>query len=83
MSEYIKKDDILSAAVEVEYLGRRRMMVSVSKVDELPVIEIVRCNGCKHWVSDGGAMMFCENTDGYTMGEDFCSHGEVENEQMD
>ena len=40
MSEYIKKDDILSAAVEVEYLGRPRMMVSVAKIGQLPAIEI-------------------------------------------
>ena len=40
MSEYIKKDDILSAAVEVEYLGRPRMMVSVAKIGQLSAIEI-------------------------------------------
>lgn len=41
MSEYLKKVDLLSAAVEVEYLGRPRMMVSVAKIGQMPSIEAV------------------------------------------
>ena len=41
MSEYLKKVDLLSAAVEVEYLGRPRLMVSVAKIGQMPSIEAV------------------------------------------
>ena len=41
MMEYIKKVDLLSAAVEVEYLGRPRLMVSVAKIGQMPSIEAV------------------------------------------
>ena len=39
--EYINKVDLLSAAVEVEYLGRPRLMVSVAKIGQMPSIEAV------------------------------------------
>lgn len=38
--------------------------------------ESVRCGECKHWISDGGAIMFCENTDLPTNKSDYCSWGE-------
>ena len=41
MAEYLKKVDLLSAAVEVEYLGRPRLMVSVAKIGQMPSIEAV------------------------------------------
>lgn len=41
MSEYLKKVDLLSAAVEVEYLGRPRLMVSVARIGQMPSIEAV------------------------------------------
>lgn len=37
--EYIKKIDLLSKAVEVEYLGRPRMMVSVAQIGEMPSVD--------------------------------------------
>lgn len=36
MADYVKKVDLLAAAVEVEYLGRPRMMVSASKIGTMP-----------------------------------------------
>lgn len=39
-------------------------------------LDIVRCKECKHWWSDGGAIMFCEQTDFPTDADDFCSYGE-------
>jgi hypothetical protein len=47
---------------------------------DAPSIDIVRCKECKHWVSDGGAIMFCEHTDIPTDANDFCSWGEREGE---
>ena len=41
MAEYLKKVDLLAAAVEVEYLGRPRMMVSAAKIGMMPSIEAV------------------------------------------
>lgn len=40
MSEYIKKVDLLAKAVEVEYLGRPRLMVSVAQIGLMPAIEV-------------------------------------------
>ena len=52
----------------------------VEEVMQLPTIDLVRCNECKHWRSDGGAIMFCEHTDFPTNADDFCSYGEREGE---
>lgn len=53
MSEYIKKVDVLGKAVEVEYLGRPRLMVSVAQIGLMPAIEVDdtskgTCETCKH-----------------------------------
>ena len=68
MSEYIKKEDILSAAVEVEYLGRRRMMVSVAKIGQMQTIDIVRCRDCRRRPS-------CVTFEGIADYDGFCSMG--------
>lgn len=39
--EYIKKVDLLEKAVEVEYLNRPRLMVSVATIGKMPSIEAV------------------------------------------
>ena len=38
--EYIKKVDLLDACVEVEYLGRPRMMVSAAKIGTMPAVDV-------------------------------------------
>lgn len=38
--------------------------------------EIVRCKECRHYISDGGAVMLCEVTNNVTRPEDFCSWAE-------
>lgn len=40
------------------------------------VRDLIRCEGCKHYISDGGALMECEITEFLTMPDDFCSYGE-------
>ena len=52
----------------------------LANIDDAPSIDIVRCKECKHWVSDGGAIMFCEHTDVPTDANDYCSYGEREGE---
>ncbi len=69
MSEYIKKEDILSAAVEVEYLNRRRMMVSVAKIGQMQTVDIVRCRDCRRRMS-------CVTFEGIADYDGFCSMGE-------
>lgn len=68
MSEYIKKEDILSAAVEVEYLGRQRMMVSVAKIGQMETAEIVRCRDCRRRSS-------CVTFEGIADYDGYCSMG--------
>ena len=68
MSEYIKTEDILSAAVEVEYLGRPRRMVSVAKIGQMPVIKVVRCRDCRRRPS-------CVTFEGIADYDGFCSMG--------
>ena len=55
----------------------------VRMLNEAPTIDavsVVRCENCKHWQSDGGAMMVCEHTDIPTDACDFCSWAEREGE---
>ena len=47
MAEYVKVIDLLGACVEVEYLGRPRMMVSASKIAQLPSVEIPQWIPCE------------------------------------
>lgn len=81
MSEYIKKEDILLAAVEVEYLNRPRMMVSVAKIGQMQTVDIVRCKECKHCYVDGEQVKFnaCELNHNKVQSDDwFCADGERE-----
>lgn len=56
-------------------------LVSVfDAIDDAPHIDIVRCKECRHWRSDGGAMMLCEISQAFTMDDDYCSWGEREGE---
>ena len=60
MAEYLKKVDLLSAAVEVEYLGRPRMMVSAAKIGMMPGVEIPdRPQG--EWIDKGKNLWKCSN----------------------
>ena len=79
--EYIKKVDLLSSAVEVEYLGRPRLMVSVAKIGQIPAIEVVRCKECA-WNYDD--TYYCALHEHMVAPNAFCSHGERRNnEQVD
>lgn len=40
------------------------------------VVEVVRCKDCRHYESDGGALMVCSITDTVKDDADFCSYGE-------
>lgn len=53
MAEYVKVVDLLDACTEVEYLGRPRMMVSASKIAQLPSIEIPQWIPCEERMPKG------------------------------
>lgn len=39
-------------------------------------VEVVRCKDCKHYESDGGALMVCSDTGVVVDDTDYCSYGE-------
>ena len=67
--EYIKKLDLIGAAVEVEYLGRPRLMVSVARIGNTPSVEIVCCGECR---KRNGCVIF----EGIADENGYCSMGE-------
>lgn len=81
MSRYIEADKVLKELRlnhnDVIYIDKRD---TAKRIEKIKGIDIVRCKECKHWRSDGGAMMVCENTDIPTDACDFCSWGEREGE---
>lgn len=38
--------------------------------------ELVRCKDCRHYGSDGGALMVCDVSDMVVDDTDYCSYGE-------
>lgn len=50
------------------------------QIDDIPtadVVEVVRCKDCKHYETDGGALMVCKVSALNTNDDDFCSYGEA------
>ncbi len=78
--EYIKKVDLLNKAVEVEYLGRPRLMVSVAQIGLMPAIDIVRCKECQYKDMDICAMHRLYVA-GVRKADDFCSYGKPKGEE--
>lgn len=39
-------------------------------------VEVVRCKDCRHYESDGGALMVCSDTGVVVDDTDYCSYGE-------
>lgn len=65
---------------EIVYEAVERFKEEYDIVDNPDAVSVVRCGACKHWQSDGGAMMVCEVFDAYRMEDDYCSCGEREGE---
>lgn len=78
MSEYVKKVSLLEQAVEVEYLGRPRLMVSAAKIGLMPAIEVVHCSECRWW-NDYGCAIDIKSESDKPKATDFCSFGEKKN----
>lgn len=78
MSRYVNIDAIIASHTTEDY---RTSKISFAEVLQAPSIDIVQCKVCKHWTSDGGALMGCGLTEFVTSGDDFCSYGEREGEE--
>lgn len=48
----------------------------IAEAPTIDAVEVVRCKDCRHYESDGGAMMICDITYNYANDDDFCSYGE-------
>lgn len=84
MAEYIRKTDLLGACTEVEYLGRPRMMVSASKIAQLPSINVVLCRECRYCDTDAEAAPYareyCTRHENYVSADYFCDDGKAVSE---
>jgi plasmid maintenance system killer protein len=82
MSDYIKREDAIAKFItngSATVYGIDRCKAIISRLQLVPsadVIEVVRCMDCKHYISDGGALMICEITEMNTNDCDYCSYGE-------
>ena len=77
MSKYIDKDKVLEYII-FGVVGKDITCGELTRaIESLPTIDIVHCKDCKHYISDGGALMMCEVHDGLLAYEDdYCSYGE-------
>ena len=48
---------------------------AIDFLENMPSAPLVRCRDCKHYESDGGAMMICNITDMVGDDDDYCSYG--------
>lgn len=46
----------------------------------IKALDIVECQECRYWTSDGGALMGCDLTGSPCGYDDYCSYGERESE---
>lgn len=81
MAEYVKVIDLLGACVEAEYLGRPRMMVSASKIAQLPSVEITLCCECRYCDTDAEAPSYardyCGKHQRYVTPNYYCGDGKA------
>lgn len=61
-----------------ETLCKKYAEEQINMLPSADTVEIVRCKDCKHYSSDGGALMICEVSEMNTNDNDFCSLGERE-----
>lgn len=47
-----------------------------SKLESADAVAVVRCKDCRHYKSDGGALMVCDVSDMVVDDTDYCSYGE-------
>ena len=70
--EAIKELELIA---KVTMWNNRREAVEMA-IESLSADEVVRCKDCKHYESDGGALMVCSDTGVVVDDTDYCSYGE-------
>lgn len=73
MRRYIDADNLQRVYKEI-HGGKRSLLIDTEPT--VDVVEIVRCKDCKHYETDGGALMVCKVSALNTNDDDFCSYGE-------
>lgn len=83
MSKYYKAEDIIKAINDGqnkwysnETLRNSMLKFLVEDIPSADVVEVVHCKDCKHYVSDGGAIMECEIYEVPTEDNHYCGYGE-------
>ena len=86
MAKYINSDSIIKGMIKYQFESQNSPMTKYDFVDELlcdDIIEVVRCENCKHWVTTAENFIapYCEKIgikydNGYRDFDDFCSYGE-------
>ena len=59
-----------------DYLLDGKYKVATPYAPLVDVAEVVRCKDCRHYGSDGGALMVCDVSDMVVDDADYCSFGE-------
>lgn len=70
----IQIDDIDKAKTSSQLLDD--LAVDMVKAMGKRIVEVVRCKDCRHYGSDGGALMVCDVSDMVVDNTDYCSYGE-------
>ena len=81
MNDYIKRSDAIKAFDTMGRVPHEIIVDILNHVKAVDVVEVVRCNDCKHYESDGGALMQCEVSNAIVTDTDFCSYGERKTEE--
>lgn len=61
----------------LEIRAKDNTTLTAEWIDDSDYVEVVRCQDCKHYVSDGGALMECGVLGIIVHDNDYCSFGEV------
>ena len=62
------------SALQVEYEDYEH--ATLVDIKEPLKVSVVRCKDCRHYGSDGGALMVCDVSDMVVDDADYCSYGE-------
>ena len=84
MSRYIDTKWLEDNAKEYSlgYYEEDEWATPLNVLDSAPSIDIVRCQDCKYWVPDGGALMICDIHKDPTVPDHYCSYGEEDKDEQ-
>ena len=82
MAEHIDEEaiDMAIEALSADVVSREAHYDAVANritdMEERGFVSVVRCKDCRHYGSDGGALMVCDVSDMVVDDTDYCSYGE-------